>query len=660
MGDLAFVLPKLSRSDLLLNNAQSSSEVLLQDIGNSYIYSLAQEPVDGISQLMDRSAIFALPHLHLISKPDEAEFGSVRWHAQQAAAAAGMMLPFLLLHKGVCNTSGRFMNGIEARLTGIPTAVPGVCFERGLISDRFRFKTVLDSTLSGALYDGLARPVDPDDKQFYQSRLKNAISGGLTFATLSAFACKTQLIMRKEAEKAGTLGLSKAGQTNANNLKAALIAGIPAGIVSAECRSLLDGKGPCSGSDLYKASYSFAFLGGALSSASASFHPHELRLLPARQALLNFQELRRAGCPSETVGIRWFNRIADDYFSDAEYKHLHRTIQKFESRARRNEISQNQINDTFNNLNRLLKGADARHSIGVQPRLCTNLVRETLENLAHPQNIDQGGHPTCVLNSMENIIASNHPEKYSKIIGDLALSGAHYYGDIGVKLPRRCLLPDAEAREAPRRDGSRCFASQLMQYYLANLHWSYGGELPDFSEAEAGTVKYQPIADGANRAALHVNGRILKEASEEKQGLSQMTPFEGPYILDHDIVPLFRRIIPRGKIQVIDHQKGIDKWTDENGRRTVQTFTKVEQLRSLLTDMHPNSTICGVRGEKLGGASGWHAVVLRDYDAATDTVYLDNSWGKGHEHSGRRGEKSRVPVDKLFKLMTPPDDGDKQ
>jgi hypothetical protein len=659
MGDLALALPKIEKLNLLSTSEKSSAELLLADIGKSYMYSFVQEPLDGILQLVEKCGNnAALPKFHFVERPADADFGSFRWHAQQAASAAGMLVPFFLLHRVVSNASTRFFTEIPEKVVATPSSLPGVSFQKGLLSKEYRFKTVFDSALSGSLYDGLSRPVDSNDEHFFQSRFKNALSGGLTFATLSAATCKLQLMFRSELSNAEQNAMRTTHSILAEQFKSALIAGIPAGVVAAESRSILDGKGLSSTSDLYKSCYSFAFLGGAFALASAAAHPRQLQILPARQLTPDFSEFRTASRPIESIGIRWLNKVSDDYLSNSESKHLRRVIQKFESRAERNDISHRQLNDTFQNLSRLLKGSDARHSIGVQPALCTKLLRETLENLAFPQRIDQGGHPTCVLNSIENIIASNHPEKYSRIIGDLALSGAHYYGEVGTKLPRRCLLPDAEAREEHRKDGSRSFASQLMQYYLANLHWSYGGELPDFSEAEPGTVKYQPIADGANKAALFVNGRIWKEASEDKLGTSQSSAFEAPNIQDNEVLPLFRKIVPRGKIQVIDHQNGINKWTDEYGRRTVQTVTSPEQLRKLLNDMSPNSTICGVRSERLGGDHGWHAVVLRDYDLSTDTVYLDNSWGKGHEHSGKRGEKSRISTERLFKLMTPPENED--
>lgn len=653
MGDSAFALNKISRNNLLSGKEQIIAETLLRETGGAFLYSIAQEPVDGVMQILERSTKgVSLPHLQIACRPAEAEFGSFRWHIQQASSAAGMLAPYLLLHRCISGASEKFLAAaFDVRFAGASTNLPGFLNEQASCSKLLSFKTLVDASLTGAAYDGILRPVGSSDDQFVQAKLKNAICGGLTFATLSALTCKTQSLFRTKAGQTGKLF------TAFDNFKSALIAGIPAGIVSAESRSLLDSKGPASAKEVYRSCYNFAFLGAAFCGASASLQSREQQVLPVRRSVPAYEEWRRATGASESVGIRWLNRVADDYFSDAEYQQLRRTVQKFESRAQRNDFSTAQICDTFISLNRLLKGADARSSIGVQPSLCTKLVRETLENLAYPYRLDQGGHPTCVLNSIENIIASNHPEKYSKIVSDLALSGAHYYGELGTKLPRRCLLPDAEAREAPRKDGSRCFASQLMQYYLANLHWSYGGELPDFSYADPGTIKYQPIADGANRAALYLNGRILKDAVQDKHGSSQNAPYEAPNIFDNEVLPLFRKIIPRGKIQVIDHLNGIDKWTDENGRRTVQTITNVEQLRKLLKEMRPDTTICGVRGEKLGGDPGWHAVVLRNYDQTTDSVYLDNSWGRGYEHSGRKGEKSRIKTEKLFKIMTPPEAG---
>lgn len=331
---------------------------------------------------------------------------------------------------------------------------------------------------------------------------------------------------------------------------------------------------------------------------------------------------------------------------------------KFESRAELHDISPRRQAETFSQIERLLRPNEKTLKSELTPSRLRQLAREILENVANPNKIDQGSHPTCVLNSIESVMASNHPEKYARLVADLGLTGESYKNGIGIKLPERCMIPDKEAREVMRKDGERCFASQLTQYYLANLHWSQCTELPTGDFAEPGTVTYEPMNGRANRAAIYVDGEPLKITGTKhgKEG-SVYIPVEAPEVLDNYIVPLFRQVVPRGQIKVIDHIDGIDKFTDHNGRRTVTTIKTADDLEQALLNSKRGSVICGVRSELLGGDNGWHATVIRDFDAEAGAVYVDNSWGQAAHHNGKRGQQYRLTINELFKLMEPAKEG---
>ncbi|MBX9567533.1 MAG: hypothetical protein K2X77_01505 [Candidatus Obscuribacterales bacterium] len=372
--------------------------------------------------------------------------------------------------------------------------------------------------------------------------------------------------------------------------------------------------------------------------------------------------INRQESSSSSKGVRladvWVKNLPEDAFTIAgkdRSRYWQYISRKFESRAIWNEISQKRQAETFVQLERLLKPQEKEWTSSVKPLRLRQLARETLENVSNPYGIDQGDHPTCVLNSIENVIASNHPEKYARLVADLGLTGESYKNGVGLKLPERCMIPDTEAKQLTRKDNSRCYASQLTQYYLANLHWSEGGELPTGDFADAGTVVYQPVNAGRNRAGLYVDGKLLKTLGKQhgKEG-SVYVPLEAPEISDNYIVPLFRKVVPRGQIKVIDHFAGIDKFTDDSGKRTVTTVSKPDDLEQALLTSKRGSVICGVRSEQLGGDNGWHAVVIRDFDADSGTVSLDNSWGRAAEHSGRKGQRNRLSIKDLFKLMEPP------
>src|SRR5579883_2500560 len=178
MGDSAFALREVSKNPLLSERSNSSAELLLHDIAGNFLYSLIQEPLDGVTQLIKESSSGTIcGNFELAPRPAEAEFGSFRWHAQQAASAAGMQVPFMFVHRAVSGATCKLLPSFESKFSCAATSIPGILDKSVMPSYRFQCKTVIDSTLSGAIYDGLAKPVEPRDGQFLQSRLKNSITG---------------------------------------------------------------------------------------------------------------------------------------------------------------------------------------------------------------------------------------------------------------------------------------------------------------------------------------------------------------------------------------------------------------------------------------------------------------------------------------------------
>lgn len=640
------------KNDLLEAPLRETPVDLLACAGRAAAYSMVQSPLDGAAQLLDKTTGSKfLPSLHLMDAPSETQFASAKWHAQQIGSAAGMALPFLILHKGVSNFS---RSALELTLGGASARHLG----------KSAGKSIIDSALTGAAYGGIFTPVSSDD-DFYKARWKESAIGAATFATFTGASSALKGFDRVSP---------KANLKEIQSFKNAVIAGLPAGAVCAEGRSLAESGKHADAIDLLKSAYSFSFVGGALSLGQLSLDSLSSRRLRTkaltseqttqtdseteselRQAnsLLEKSEFLRDGKAKAKLIDIWLDGLPENTLDPKEQKAWSRLGRKFQSESSLNGISGLKQADALSQIERLLLAPRNTKSGGIDPARYKQVAREVMENITYPSKIDQGDHPTCVLNSIENILASNHPEKYARLVADLALSGKSFRNGEGIKLPDRCLSPDAEAKIAERRDGNRCFASQLTQYYLANLKWQGGGELPNMEEADPGSVIYQPLAKGGNRAGLYVDGKLLKvDGYDSKSGVSSKVPFESPNVLDYEIQGLFRKVAPRGKIQVIDHVDGIDRWTNESGRRSVDTVKNAKELERILKESTPNTIICGVRGERLGGEDGWHAVVLRSYNPTDRTVQLDNSWGK-EEYNGRNRKRIRPTVEELFELMKP-------
>lgn len=78
-----------------------------RDLAQSAVYTGIAEPILGVSQIIDKSAgtqIMGSVRRGLATAgltAPEAAHGAMRQHAQMLGNAVGMMLPYVLLHKGV-------------------------------------------------------------------------------------------------------------------------------------------------------------------------------------------------------------------------------------------------------------------------------------------------------------------------------------------------------------------------------------------------------------------------------------------------------------------------------------------------------------------------------------------------------------------------------
>lgn len=230
----------LSMSELL--SAGSDQRSLPAEALHSAVYSAVQAPLKGVAQIVDKTfSTNTLPAVEFMDAPKNAEFLSAKWHAQQLGNAAGMVAPFLALHKGVGKVSALALGKVETDMA----------------TQTLSRRVIGEAAVTGALYEGVFKPVNDLDGNFLAARAKNALVGGATFATLAASIGGIKNLAHAETGVTGKILRSDLG--------ASVLAGIPAGLVSAEANSVLSGKGHATAGELAESAYSFAFAGGALS-----------------------------------------------------------------------------------------------------------------------------------------------------------------------------------------------------------------------------------------------------------------------------------------------------------------------------------------------------------------------------------------------------------
>ncbi|CAN5618526.1 hypothetical protein BH10CYA1_BH10CYA1_57120 [soil metagenome] len=224
-----------------------SHNSFLGDFVHSAAYSAIQEPINGITQIAD--AVLQtklLPKVQFVSAPEQTQFGSANWHAQQIGGAVGMLLPFLAVGKGVKG------------LMGISTAS-----EAGLLSQQTMIGlTVKEAALTGFTYDAVLKPSEykPGDlTSFLGSRMLNGATGAATFTALSLSGLGINgLAETKLAQQ------MRIGTLLKNEAVAGVLSGLPAGAVSAELHALQAGRPVPTLQDLGQSVYSFSMVGGFL------------------------------------------------------------------------------------------------------------------------------------------------------------------------------------------------------------------------------------------------------------------------------------------------------------------------------------------------------------------------------------------------------------
>lgn len=212
-------------------------EGVFTEFVHSAIYAAVQEPVKGVSQLVDHIAGTNLEKtLTFMSQPTGGS-GTGDWIAQQLGGAVGMILPYMLVRGGM----------------------------KGLIGESAQTATTLGMSLkeagmTGFAYQALLKPTEGNpDNNFWASRGLNGVAGAATFMTMTGSAYG----LGKLSSIAESNGMARVAPLLRNPISAGVLSGLPAGVVSAEGSSLINNGKLASGSELGQSIASMALIGGA-------------------------------------------------------------------------------------------------------------------------------------------------------------------------------------------------------------------------------------------------------------------------------------------------------------------------------------------------------------------------------------------------------------
>ena len=245
----------------------SSFGTVASDFGQSLFHSAVENPVNGVTQLVNEVAGTNIKPLTIVGAPSEPT-STADSYAQKIGGAIGMVIPYFLVSKGIGKVAGGLTETSMAK---------------SLSMTPFLESSVARAGLSGAVYGGIFNPVSADEKNPGWARLRNAAVDGATFATLTG-----------ASESLAKMGIFKPTTSAlANTFKSVgttMIAGVPAGIVSAEGQSLLGQGRFAKGSELTQSAMDFVTVGGALAALTHGVGAAE-----------NWRANRSGGAGAETV-----------------------------------------------------------------------------------------------------------------------------------------------------------------------------------------------------------------------------------------------------------------------------------------------------------------------------------------------------------------------
>jgi len=203
---------------------------------HSAAYAAIQEPVKGVSQLVDHIAGTNLEkNLTFMAQPSGGG-GTGDWIAQQLGAGVGMILPYMLVRGGVKGVMG------ESAKTATTLGM-----------------SLKEAGMTGFAYQALLKPTEGNpDNNFWVSRGLNGVAGAATFMTLTGSAYG----LGKLSSIAESSGMVRAAPLLRNPILAGVISGVPAGVVSAEGSSIINNGKFASGSEIGQSIAGMALIGG--------------------------------------------------------------------------------------------------------------------------------------------------------------------------------------------------------------------------------------------------------------------------------------------------------------------------------------------------------------------------------------------------------------
>lgn len=343
---------------------------------------------------------------------------------------------------------------------------------------------------------------------------------------------------------------------------------------------------------------------------------------------------------------------ADAHITDPEKRaKFHEDLQRFEERARAQNMSPEEQAKFYHQVSRLLEAQDNPDNDKLpKEKDRAKLAEQIMSHAANPAQIDQGNHGSCGVAAMESQMYTKSPSEAAKIVADVATTGSFTGADGKKVTPDSSLIPaDAQARKDEKKDGERDYASQIFQdSAISVVYGSYKRVEPDPNKRPPDNGdRHQPR--GSLQTAEGTPGLTpdeLRRINEKIAGDRNVIPIlEGNNVNEGD-----------GQVHVNSEAELKSKLQElkEQGRLPAIILVNSNH-EPFLTDSGKGA------GAPKAGSEGLHYVTITDYDPKTGAIKLDNQWGKDSDHTSvttqelflatKKGEMTPESVKDLQKVV---------
>lgn len=297
-----------------------------------------------------------------------------------------------------------------------------------------------------------------------------------------------------------------------------------------------------------------------------------------------------------------------------EFEQFQRDAREF---AQRTDVSSEEIRRSFEQVERLLTAE--RATLSQQDR--NLLAQNFMHHAKDPSNIDQGTFNTCNATTMQERLFSRNPSIAAEMLATTAIDGKWTAPDGKVvTIDPASLVPMPESRLSPPADGSRSFATQIMNNVLINDMLQRRNPPQTYSQISM-NPDGTPLSPGDNGERLYDNqGNEVRKpdgsfyrapgvfSGEMSQAMRRLTGDSGTVISNPSADPN----------ENLSHVRS----AEELGRTLEQMQREGRLPAIILIDAdHPSF---GGTGD---GTPGWHVVTVRGYNPETGEVDISNQWG---------------------------------